>query len=70
MRAPSYPPERPIGAHEGLLGELLRVGRLPGHAQSDAVDEVLVMAQEVGEGCIQVAGQPARTVSAHASRNT
>ena len=61
---------RPVGPDEGLLGEVLGIGRPLGRAQRDPVDQVLVVSHELGEGPGEVIGQPARAISAHAEKNT
>ena len=67
---PARSAERTIGADERVLGEVLRVGRAPGHAPGDAVHEVLVMGQEERERTVHVGGQALRAVSTHETGNT
>jgi len=62
--------QRPIGTDEGFLGQVLGIGRSLGGTQRDAVDEVLVVSQELGERSVTVGGKPPRAISTHADKNT
>jgi hypothetical protein len=63
--------ERPVGAHQRLLRQVLGIGAMTtAQTQRHAVDQVLVMAHEGRECRVPVPCQQLGAIDAHAYKNT